>query len=38
VVSLRRISAVAQVISDLTESIAPQVLDAIKEMAGKKTP
>jgi len=36
VVSLRRLSAVAQVISDLTESIAPQIIDAVKEMAARK--
>ncbi|MDD1709836.1 MAG: sporulation protein [Methanoregulaceae archaeon] len=36
VVSLRRMSAVAQVISDLTESITPQIIDAVKEMAGRK--
>jgi uncharacterized spore protein YtfJ len=36
VVSLRRVSAVAQVISNLTESIAPQIIDAVKEMAGRK--
>jgi hypothetical protein len=34
--SLRKESALAQVISNLTESIAPQVIDAVKEMAGRK--
>jgi uncharacterized spore protein YtfJ len=36
VMSLRKESALAQVISNLTESIAPQVLEAVKEMAGRK--
>ena len=36
VVSLRSLSAVAQVISNLTESITPQILDTVKEMAGRK--
>jgi uncharacterized spore protein YtfJ len=36
VMSLRKQSALAQVISNLTESLAPQVIDAVKEMAGRK--
>ena len=36
VVSLRRGSAVAQVISTVAESLAPQVISAVKEMSGKK--
>ncbi|KUG15669.1 hypothetical protein ASZ90_014663 [hydrocarbon metagenome] len=34
--SLRKETALAQVISNLTESIAPQVLEVIKERAGSK--
>jgi uncharacterized spore protein YtfJ len=36
VLSLRKESALAQVISNLTESIAPQIIDAVKEMTGRK--
>ena len=36
VMSLRKETALAQVISNLTESIAPQVLEVIKERAGSK--
>jgi len=36
VMSLRKESALAQVISNLTESITPQILDALKERAGSK--
>jgi uncharacterized spore protein YtfJ len=36
VMSLRKESALAQVISNLTESIAPQIIDAVKEMKGRK--
>jgi uncharacterized spore protein YtfJ len=36
VMSLRKESALAQVISNLTESVAPQIIDAVKEMAGRK--
>jgi uncharacterized spore protein YtfJ len=36
VMSLRKESALAQVISNLTESIAPQIIDAVKEMTGRK--
>jgi len=36
VMSLRKESAMAQVISNLTESITPQLIDAVKEMTGRK--
>jgi uncharacterized spore protein YtfJ len=36
VMSLRKESAVVRVISTIAESLAPQVLSAVKEMSGKK--
>jgi uncharacterized spore protein YtfJ len=36
VMSLRKESALAQVISNLTESITPQIIEAVKEMTGRK--
>ncbi|HUU74513.1 MAG TPA: spore germination protein GerW family protein [Methanoregulaceae archaeon] len=36
VISLRKGSPIAQVISTVAESLAPQVISAIKEMSGKK--
>jgi uncharacterized spore protein YtfJ len=36
VISLRKGSAVAQVISTVAESLAPQVISAVKEMSEKK--